>query len=379
VGSFLVRKAVPARIALSLIRDADGVEGPVCHPRCRAWRAAFRDQTRLTGSSRSDAVNSDQQSANFVASWVKSAGFCFAMDDPVRGRRTTLLRSGGYRFAVTRDLITSCDCPDFSNPCKHIAAVYYLLAEQFDRDPFLLFRLRGMERKQFVAMLSKSEGSRTRRTAGDVSESEQVRETRAPSSNPEVFWRGRTFHDDHFGQVALSGEAAVLARDRFRHLGRGCRYYGWRQRSYRDGRKPDRPFRRLLRRIHERAWPLELLHHRRIRLAQLERTRTRTASAAGPCRGRSPRSQSLSLPCNQAMGTRSTSTLVAWSESSSPNWLSRVLARFPDQAQNALIKMVWLERAKQRALQNPVDTGSAPLVAGVDVGGGEAETVVYVC
>src|ERR1700730_13754821 len=110
------------------------------------------------------------------------------------------------------DLITSCDCPDFSNPCKHIAVVYYLLAEQFDRDPFLLFRLRGMERKQFVAMLSKTEGSRTRRTAGDVSESEQVRETRAPSSNPEVFWRGRTFHDDHFGQVALSGEAAVLAR-----------------------------------------------------------------------------------------------------------------------------------------------------------------------
>jgi phage terminase large subunit len=74
--------------------------------------------------------------------------------------------------------------------------------------------------------------------------------------------------------------------------------------------------------------------------------------------------------------------LLWWhgSESSSPNWLSRVLARFPDQAQNALIKMVWLERAKQRALQNPVsDSGSAPLVAGVDVGGGEAETVVYVC
>jgi hypothetical protein len=74
--------------------------------------------------------------------------------------------------------------------------------------------------------------------------------------------------------------------------------------------------------------------------------------------------------------------LVWWhgTESSSPNWLSRVLARFPDQAQNALIRMVWLERAKQHALQNPVsDSGSGPLVAGVDVGGGQAETVVYVC
>ena len=38
------------------------------------------------------------------------------------------------------DLITDCSCPDWSNPCKHIAAVYYLLGEQFDGDPFLLFR-----------------------------------------------------------------------------------------------------------------------------------------------------------------------------------------------------------------------------------------------
>lgn len=67
-------------------------------------------------------------------------------------------------------------------------------------------------------------------------------------------------------------------------------------------------------------------------------------------------------------------------ESSSPNWLSRVLARFPDQAQNALFKWSWLERAKDQASQTLVsDTGSGPLVAGVDVGGGAAETVVYLC
>jgi phage terminase large subunit len=68
------------------------------------------------------------------------------------------------------------------------------------------------------------------------------------------------------------------------------------------------------------------------------------------------------------------------SESSSPNWLSRVLARFPDQAQNALIKLIWLERAKRRAVEQPLaDDGASPLVAGVDVGAGESETVVYVC
>ncbi len=73
----------------------------------------------------------------------------------------------------------------------------------------------------------------------------------------------------------------------------------------------------------------------------------------------------------------------AWwhgNENSSPQWLSRVLARFPDQSENALFKMKWLERARERTLQNPItDAGSGPLVAGVDVGGGESETVVYVC
>ena len=33
------------------------------------------------------------------------------------------------------DLETDCSCPDWSNPCKHVAAVYLLLGEEFDRDP----------------------------------------------------------------------------------------------------------------------------------------------------------------------------------------------------------------------------------------------------
>lgn len=53
-----------------------------------------------------------------------------------------------------KEIETSCSCPDYSNPCKHIAAVYYLLGEEFDRDPFLLFRLRGGEREMVCGRLS---------------------------------------------------------------------------------------------------------------------------------------------------------------------------------------------------------------------------------
>jgi len=55
--------------------------------------------------------------------------------------------------ARTSDLKTSCSCPDWSNPCKHVAAVYYILAERFDEDPFLVFRWRGRPRDDLLAHL----------------------------------------------------------------------------------------------------------------------------------------------------------------------------------------------------------------------------------
>ncbi|HEY1190765.1 MAG TPA: SWIM zinc finger family protein [Gemmata sp.] len=53
-----------------------------------------------------------------------------------------------------KEITTECSCPDYSNPCKHIAAVYYLLGEEFDRDPFLLFRLRGADREMVCGRLA---------------------------------------------------------------------------------------------------------------------------------------------------------------------------------------------------------------------------------
>ena len=44
-----------------------------------------------------------------------------------------------------RELNANCSCPDWANPCKHLAAVYYLIANEVDKNPFILFHLRGME------------------------------------------------------------------------------------------------------------------------------------------------------------------------------------------------------------------------------------------
>lgn len=46
-----------------------------------------------------------------------------------------------------------CSCPDWGNPCKHGAAVYYLVAEQLDVDPFILFHIRGRKRDAVLQAL----------------------------------------------------------------------------------------------------------------------------------------------------------------------------------------------------------------------------------
>jgi uncharacterized Zn finger protein len=55
-------------------------------------------------------------------------------------------RSGG-------DLDMRCSCPDWGVPCKHLAALCYVLAESFDDDPFAMLAWRGKSRDELLAAL----------------------------------------------------------------------------------------------------------------------------------------------------------------------------------------------------------------------------------
>ncbi|HEY8944485.1 MAG TPA: SWIM zinc finger family protein [Polyangiaceae bacterium] len=62
--------------------------------------------------------------------------------------------AGASLFPQQRsDLKTSCSCPDWGDPCKHVAATHYVLGEALDRDPFLLFELRGKTKAQVLEAL----------------------------------------------------------------------------------------------------------------------------------------------------------------------------------------------------------------------------------
>lgn len=56
-------------------------------------------------------------------------------------------------FPSGAELSASCRCEDWAQMCKHVAAASYILAEEFDRDPLLYLKIRGINRRDFLAML----------------------------------------------------------------------------------------------------------------------------------------------------------------------------------------------------------------------------------
>lgn len=105
------------------------------------------------------------------------------------------------------DLKTNCSCPDWSNPCKHIAAVYLLLAEEFDRDPFLLFRLRGMGQG---ALMDRIGGSDTPTDPGAASAKDS-----APDAKPlqaDGFWDAPNVPSNAYGSVETPSTHAALPK-----------------------------------------------------------------------------------------------------------------------------------------------------------------------
>ncbi|WP_437993960.1 SWIM zinc finger family protein [Sorangium sp. So ce145] len=108
--------------------------------------------------------------AKAIAAMAKRASFAAEL---LAGRMPedieSAFRSAGTSLFPERpeDLTTACSCPDMANPCKHVAATHYVLGEAFDKDPFLLFELRGRTREQVIEAIRAARGAPARaRRAG---------------------------------------------------------------------------------------------------------------------------------------------------------------------------------------------------------------------
>jgi uncharacterized Zn finger protein len=110
-----------------------------------------------------------------------------------------------------RDLETDCSCPDWSNPCKHTAAVFFLLGEEFDRDPFLLFKLRGLTREELFEGLGYGPAAAAVLPAADRDGLPEP----VPGEPPleaSSFWGGEEGLDDLLGEVRIPEVTASLPK-----------------------------------------------------------------------------------------------------------------------------------------------------------------------
>jgi uncharacterized Zn finger protein len=121
----------------------------------------------------------------------------------------------------THRLATDCTCPDWANPCKHVAAVCYLVAEAFDRDPFDMLAWRGRDREAVLHRLRelRSAGADPGEERGTSAEPDSGTAPEAPPLADCLlgFWKA----GPGLAEVRIRPEAAELPAAVLRHLPRG--------------------------------------------------------------------------------------------------------------------------------------------------------------
>lgn len=85
------------------------------------------------------------------------------------------------------DLRQDCTCDEWAEPCMHAAAVCYLVAEEFDRNPFALLLLRGMARDDLIALVRAQRGDDIGSIAAGPAQSTGV--------DAAALWYGRSLAD----------------------------------------------------------------------------------------------------------------------------------------------------------------------------------------
>lgn len=109
------------------------------------------------------------------------------------------------------ELRTSCSCPDWANPCKHVAAALYILAERFDDDPFLIFAWRGRDQDELIGRLRHCRTGADARTSPDRGLPDDEPDGLPLGTNLARFWNaGPGLEQLHFAPRAAPVPDATL-------------------------------------------------------------------------------------------------------------------------------------------------------------------------
>ncbi|MAE17121.1 MAG: hypothetical protein CL911_06745 [Deltaproteobacteria bacterium] len=119
------------------------------------------------------------------------------------------------------DFEADCSCPDYANPCKHIAGMYYRLATLLDQEPLLLFQLRGLSLEKLRHELEQSPLGQA--LLSQMGEAAEVTVTPVSTFfiqpkkggtladfSPETFWSGQALPKKLLTLAVSGEERAVL-------------------------------------------------------------------------------------------------------------------------------------------------------------------------
>jgi uncharacterized Zn finger protein len=74
-------------------------------------------------------------------------------------------------FPSPKEIQLSCDCPDWADLCKHLAAVLYGIGARLDESPELLFALRGVDHNELISTdIQMPPAGKRRRISGDIAD-----------------------------------------------------------------------------------------------------------------------------------------------------------------------------------------------------------------
>jgi uncharacterized Zn finger protein len=151
---------------LSIDEVRDGVEARVQGSQRKPYRVRIQVEP-LSGSQWDGVIDALAEQALFTAQLLAGE-----MPPDIE----TAFQAAGVSLFPARegDLTTNCSCPDWANPCKHVAATHYILGERFDEDPFLLFRLRGHSQEQVIQELRGRRAAWAEAEEGDEEAAEEI-------------------------------------------------------------------------------------------------------------------------------------------------------------------------------------------------------------
>jgi uncharacterized Zn finger protein len=87
-----------------------------------------------------------------------------------------------------KDIETSCSCPDWENPCKHVAGLYLKIAEMIDHNPLLLFDLRGISETLISDKIKKHINVMHEKTDNTIMPITPIKDTETEEVNIKSFW-----------------------------------------------------------------------------------------------------------------------------------------------------------------------------------------------